>query len=938
MYRASVGKCFESIYRADRRNRRPSGKKSCARVHRFSRTGILFPNFPGTKENGRASPDFQFKVFKSVPRCATFQNGNTSVCARGITPRPLVGVNRPAGCVPTCSYPSKVSSTSTFCVQREGVSIQCASLRPGDCTARVYNPNEAGACILPPSRVPTKCFSRRLDSASCRRFCAPKSVAVSPNHLVLFGVGSERNQIPVSTNAAVCVPRHGFRPTSGPCPPDSTANRSNRKTHWAPVNQSTIHSARAISRNRHPGLHGLSSSVWRVASATPTLVPEVPLVSGDGIVRRRPTSNVRLPTQCATVVDGRQQFASGGTASRTSPTRHSLHGCVVGGVGRPLKCTPCGRELDTESTTVAHKRTGVDCGAAGAKRVPAILPQPSNSGTDGQYDSCVVFAKGGGDPLGLITSCGVRDIRPLHREWHTPPFVTHTGSPERDGRRFIQGKTSSNDGVVPAAELLRRVISFVGRTLRGSVRITSEPSRLSICVGPTRPARVGLGRADDGLERPLCLPVSPVRAIAQSASENSVVTGQVSSDSPELASAALVPRAVVAPDRPPTSAPASPVPVDSVRGSQGSPRHPRASTSRLDVITRRAIADGFPEEVAARVAQPVRASTAAIYNSKWSRWVRWCDGREANPLAPSVALLCEFFVYLFDESLSVSAIKGYRSALNTVFRSEGCTALLDDYRVRDLLRSFSIERPYVRKPFPAWDLPLVLRCLRLTPYEPLGEADLANLTKKTAFLLALASGSRRSEICAWTTMRGHLVFTAGYAAVRLLPHPRFRAKTQRPNEASVPVVIPALTPVAGDTADKLLCPIRALRWYLDRTAGDGSRPAMSPLFLPFKAETVKVTPAMMSRWLCDVIFRAYDSEGDPVDTSNARITAHEIRALSASWATTNHIPIDDVLQAASWRHQTTFTSHYLRDLCHQADDLYTLGPIVASQRVVVPPN
>ena len=87
---------------------------------------------------------------------------------------------------------------------------------------------------------------------------------------------------------------------------------------------------------------------------------------------------------------------------------------------------------------------------------------------------------------------------------------------------------------------------------------------------------------------------------------------------------------------------------------------------------------------------------------------------------------------------------------------------------------------------------------------------------------------------------------------------------------------------------------------------------------------------------CNVIFRAYLSDDDPIDTDNVRITAHEIRALAASWKATNSIPLEDVLRTASWKNATTFTSHYLRDLCQQQDGLYSLGPLVAAERIIQP--
>ena len=285
----------------------------------------------------------------------------------------------------------------------------------------------------------------------------------------------------------------------------------------------------------------------------------------------------------------------------------------------------------------------------------------------------------------------------------------------------------------------------------------------------------------------------------------------------------------------------------------------------------------------------------------------------------------------------MSTIKGYRSALNTVFRAGGKAHLVTDYRLTDLFKAFGVARPVTRRLFPAWDLPLVLRSLRLLPYEPLGEALIQDVLRKTVFLLALASGKRRGELAALLADGHHLQFARDWSSVTILPDVFFRSKTQKSNQASASWTVPALAPfVCSDDPDHLLCPIRALRWYLDRTQHHPLRGPRSQLFLPYTDRVSKTTPAMVSAWICRTIWRAYVLEPGDVDSANVRVTAHDVRAFAASWSAFNHVPMEDVMRAASWTNTTTFTSFYLRDLCHQRDGLYSLGPLVAGQHVIHP--
>ena len=89
--------------------------------------------------------------------------------------------------------------------------------------------------------------------------------------------------------------------------------------------------------------------------------------------------------------------------------------------------------------------------------------------------------------------------------------------------------------------------------------------------------------------------------------------------------------------------------------------------------------------------------------------------------------------------------------------------------------------------------------------------------------------------------------------VALFPSPDFIAKNQLAREGSQsvsPMTIPALTTIVDRQfkEDRTLCPVRALRYYLDRTKDlRGSR---SLLFISFKkGHTSDIRPTTLSSWL-----------------------------------------------------------------------------------------
>ena len=111
---------------------------------------------------------------------------------------------------------------------------------------------------------------------------------------------------------------------------------------------------------------------------------------------------------------------------------------------------------------------------------------------------------------------------------------------------------------------------------------------------------------------------------------------------------------------------------------------------------------------------------------------------------------------------------------------------------------------------------MVLEALRQSPYEPQELASLQDWTRKTVFLLALASGRRVSEIHALSFEDKLAVFYSDKMV--LFTSLRFRGKTQKMHEKPSPIIIPAIKQISPEPEDRLLCPVRALAHYKRRTA------------------------------------------------------------------------------------------------------------------------
>ena len=95
-----------------------------------------------------------------------------------------------------------------------------------------------------------------------------------------------------------------------------------------------------------------------------------------------------------------------------------------------------------------------------------------------------------------------------------------------------------------------------------------------------------------------------------------------------------------------------------------------------------------------------------------------------------------------------------------------------------MIMSMELQRSRLTPVLPQWDLGIVPEAPSKPPYEPLREASLKHLTLKTVFLLAMASGGRRSKLQALVFDPLYIQFKPKGAGVTLYFTPEFMRKNQ----------------------------------------------------------------------------------------------------------------------------------------------------------------
>ncbi len=161
---------------------------------------------------------------------------------------------------------------------------------------------------------------------------------------------------------------------------------------------------------------------------------------------------------------------------------------------------------------------------------------------------------------------------------------------------------------------------------------------------------------------------------------------------------------------------------------------------------------------------------------------------------------------------------------------------------------------------PTWDLPTVLRFegQKSTYFDPLQSLDLRLLTLKTALLLELSSVTCMGDLQALSVSPSCLKFGPNDSMLVLKPRHGYIPKVlSTPFRAQV-INLSALPPSEQDQGLNLLCPVRALRIYIERSSP--FRQSEQP-FVCFGGRTKgsPVTKQRLSRWIIDSITLAYSS-------------------------------------------------------------------------------
>ncbi len=307
-------------------------------------------------------------------------------------------------------------------------------------------------------------------------------------------------------------------------------------------------------------------------------------------------------------------------------------------------------------------------------------------------------------------------------------------------------------------------------------------------------------------------------------------------------------------------------------------------------------------------------STRRLYALKWGVFVKWCHQAHIDPVVCTVLDVLSFLQYRLDSGSLPSTLKVYVAAIAAFRSPQGGQSIGRDPMVVSFLKGARRLHPPRPPSVPPWDLEVVLRALSRPPFEPLSSVGLRELSLKTALLLALASAKRIGDLHAFSVDSDCIRFGPGDCSVTLRPRMGYVPKSLSTPFKIQTVSLSALSSesAASSEADAQtsVCPVRALRIYIDRSA---SFRQSNQLFVCYGgcARGRAVSKQRLSHWIVDAITAAYTNQGLECPL---HIRGHSTRAMASSWAWSRGMSIQDICVAAGWSSENTFARFYRLDV------------------------
>ena len=920
-------RCSKSFFirRGRKLVRKTSYRVSSSRPRR---SRVLFNIFPCTEEGRRLSSNIESKTIKQVPKGATFQDGNITVHNSSSGKGRLGGILGPKGCISSCTSVSTAPQISQILHQQSPLSVSLNAFRASDSSQNFYKDSDNYRRLPSHERNLHLHVSRRLVNQKQRTY----QPSLTPSHNITqtnrLGSCSKPREITSQSISEDNLSGSSVQSTNG----NSLSNRGTlyqfmpNYFYYYPAGFCT---GPFISPNFGPyGFMHRFSTPSETTHATHPAIPLVPLVSETG--RHIPSrSDQGLPEASLGMVDPGVKHFQGGSTGTEASRLHNVDGCLQSRLGSPYGQSECIGNMDTFGQSKTHKLPGNVSSAESTYSLQEPLNRQTSHDKKRQLDSSVLHQSTRGDEVSSVVHVGVDNLSMVHEMEHSDQSSSHSGQEKCTGRQFVSRECESeNNRVEPVSNSSRSALQHLYKTKHRLVCNKRKSQNSDILLPVPGAGSLELRRSGVQLDGDLRICVSPTHINPKDTSENETGDVYTPTDCAAISEAVMVSNTSKSARGHTNDVTFKRGFIKSKKGSNKTSRPSKSQISSLENIRQCGSPKFFSKKAESFITNSRRRSTRKVYDARITIFRNWCASRNVCPYTISVTDLAEFFIYLHEvRGLKASTISGYKSAIASIHKGWNHSTVSNNVSLSRLIKGIYNVSPTVKTLLPNWDLPPVLWSLCDSPFEPLGSCDLKYLTWKTVFLVAMATASRVSEIHALSIDSQHMRFEKN--GIRLLPNLNFLAKTQRLGKPWDPLFVPEFNTYATEARDQLLCPCRALRMYVKRTKTLRNRE--TALFVTYKQNYhQRASKDSISRWIVSLIRYCVETKG--INLTSVR--AHDTRRLSTSWALFNGASTEEIVKAAHWANESTFTSFYMRDVPSQEARfarLSILGTLKANQ-------
>lgn len=885
-----------------------------------SRPGILFPSLCCPQKDGGSSSCHRSQNPKQDASCSPFQNGNHTANSFPTPSGGLGSKTRYERCVFSHPCEGPGSALSPFRNRQHCLSVCGHVFRSFPSSTHFHQGTSVDGVIPQTVGFSHSPFPGRLAPQS---FLPGRTVvedSISPGACKSARHSHQSIKVGFDSQTDIRVSGGHFQPHSGESVPISGLSEQGLGvdpfTSLFGRNSSSV--IFVPSRIAQPSVS--SSPFGSTPSTSSAVVPQMLLGSSQGSIERNDSSAPSfLPSP--PVVGGTVESRAGFTLASPRPADFRDFRCQSARLGGPLPFSHSSRAVDSCGINIPYQRTGnVVCDSLPGE----VQGDCSGKGcvdSVGQHHCSLSHKEGRGNSFMESVSSNTETVCMVSGAGSHPEGSIYPRQAQCLGGLSEPVLSGSEIGVVSASSGVQEDTGLLPLDSGRSLCNMSQCQDECLCEPGSGRQRMGVGLSVNILGGSDRVRLSPHHSDSRGSEKDSVGRLYNSPSSSSVADAILVPHSPRSPRRrSPRASEIQETPETTSSGglSQG---FGVPKTSRVATIKQSLVERGFSAEVANRAAAHQRKSSLSLYESHFKAFIGWLSKRNCPLEQVTVPVVADYLLYLFDDKgLQASTIASHRTALSEALPKFQGFSIGSHPVLSSLLSNFGVSRAPVRNKVPDWDLSTVLSRLMGPDFEPPkwdSTTDKLRTTWKTVFLLALASAKRAGELHALSRDQSDIVFSKESVSLRTVPG--FLPKNQRLLFDPKPFSVPALAPFSGrDLPDRLLCPVRMLKYYLNFTKGTSIHNRR--LFVKVRGEG-NVVSKTISSWLKNCIIFCHDDKF-------LKVKGHEVRRMSASWAFFTGVDVRDILAAGSWSSTTTFTSFYLADVQKQIDGRFRF--VVAS--------